>query len=215
MAVFLVITTVFATTPGTLDIPKHWTELLALAVREGFVGFMMGYAIAFIFYLCQVSGRLISMQVGLMQSNLFNPILAEEETALGTAMTILSIAIIFATEVHHMILLAFVRSFDLIPAGSHAIGPTNATNIIRTIGNIFRLATQMAAPVIAVNFIVTLSFAILGRTVPTMNVLVLSFAVRIVLGLLVLVLVSVVLAQILLEVIEQTPLRMMQFLPTR
>ena len=73
----------------------------------------------------------------------------------------------------------------------------------------------MAAPIIAVNYIVTLAFAILGRAVPTMNVLILSFGVRIFAGISVLILVFVVMAQLLLSAIYETPERMLQFLPIR
>ena len=48
---------------------------------------------------------------------------------------------------------------------------------------IFLIALQLAAPLMAVSFIISLVFAVLGRAVPQMNVFSESFAVRPLVGL--------------------------------
>lgn len=200
--------------PG-LSASMSFLPLALLAVRELFIGFVMGYAVQVVFYTCQVAGRLISMEMGLLQSNLFNPLLRQQETVLGTGLTMMTIVLIFVLNIHHEVLLAFARSLQLLPVGLEAPGGAGAETVVRTVGKIFLLAVQMAAPLIAVNFIVTLAFAILGRAVPTVNVLILSFGVRILVGFAVLILVLVVVAQFLLGEIQATPERMLQFLPFR
>jgi len=212
--VYLAVFLVPVTTPATsLQMPAHIPDLVVISIREIMIGFIMGYAVQMVFYLCSVSGRLLSMEIGLMQSNLFNTMTSEQSTVLSTAMTSLAIVLIFTLEIHHSILSAFVRSFDLLPAGTAAIGAGSADDVIRGVGNIFLLAVQISAPLIAVNFIVTLSFAILGRAVPNLNILVLSFGARILAGFFVLIIVFVVVVQFLLGHINGTPERILQFLP--
>ena len=216
MAAFLVIFAVPLTDPDpSLVLPGHWSGIVLVAIRETFMGFMMGFGVAVVFYVCQVAGQFISMQVGLLQSNLFNPLINEQQSTIGTAMTMMSIVLIFALDIHQMVIFAFVRSLSIAPAGTNAFSGASGEQVVNGIGNIFLIATQMAAPVIAVNYIVTLAFAILGRAVPTMNVLILSFGVRIFAGISVLILIFAVVVQYLLSVIHDTPERMLQFLPIR
>ena len=216
MAVFLVIFAVPLTSPAPeLVMPGHWSGLVLVAIRESFIGFMMGYGVVVIFYICQVAGQFISMQIGLMQSNLFSPFANEQQSTIGTAMTMMSIVLIFILDIHHLIIYAFIRSLSIAPAGTNAVSGASAEQVVSGIGNIFLISTQMAAPLIAVNYIVTLAFAILGRAVPTMNVLILSFGVRIFAGISVLILIFAVMVQFLLSVIHETPERMLQFLPIR
>lgn len=216
MAVFLVIFAVPLSEPAAeLVMPGHWSGLVLIAIRESFIGFMLGFGVMVIFYVCQVAGHFISMQIGLMQSNLFNPLVNEQESILGTGMIMLSMILIFILNVHHLIIYAFIRSLSIAPPGVNAFSGASAEQVVGGIGNIFLISTQMAAPLIAVNYIVTLAFAILGRAVPSMNVLILSFGVRIFAGISVLILIFLVMVQFLLSVIHDTPERMLQFLPIR
>lgn len=216
LGAFLAFIAVPLSTPAAgLTIPHHWTGFALLAGREAFIGFMMGYAVLAIFYLCQIAGQFISVQIGLMQSNIFNPMMSEQETAIGTAMSMLAVALLFALNIHHLIIFAFLRSLQIAPPGTLGFSAGSAETVVSGIGKIFLIATQMSAPIIAVNYIVTLAFAILGKAVPSMNILILSFGVRIWVGIFVLIMVFVVVAQFLLGVIQDTPERMLQFLPIR
>lgn len=212
-ALFLAFSLVPLVPIQTETLPTTLVGILVLGIRELFLGFLMGYAVQLTFYLCQMAGRLISMEIGLMQSNLFNPLMGQQETVLGTGLSLLSIVLIFVLEIHHMIIFSFSRSLQLVPVGSTGFNPGVGETVVHSIGSIFLLAVQMSAPLIAVNYIVTLAFAILGRAVPTMNVMILSFGARIGAGFAVLILVFVVVVQFLLGVIQNSPERMLQFLP--
>jgi flagellar biosynthetic protein FliR len=213
-ALFLAVFMVPLTDPAPeLVMPGDFIGLALLGIREVFIGFVMGYSVQVIFYLCSISGRLMSMEIGLMQSKLFNPLMADQQTVLATGMTTLSTVLIFTLDIHHLIIFAFKRSLELMPAGTADLGSAGSSYVVQSVGNIFLLSVQMSAPLIAVNFIVTLSFAILGRAVPNLNILILSFGVRILAGFFVLILVFVVVVQFLLGVINGTPERMLQFLP--
>ena len=57
----------------------------------------------------------------------------------------------------------------------------------REVSNVFVIGTLIAAPFIALNFMINISFAVLGKAVPKMNVFMTSFSIRILSGLVLLV----------------------------
>ena len=57
------------------------------------------------------------------------------------------------------------------------------TDIVARSSQMFVIALQLAAPVMAVSFIVSLVFSVLGRAVPQMNVFHESFTIRTLAGL--------------------------------
>ena len=159
---------------------------------------------------------MISMEMGLMQSNLFNPLTRHQETVLSTGLTMLVVVLIFVTQTHHLLLFAFKRSLELMPIGAVIVKTTVVETLVVDSGKIFMIALQMAAPLIAVNYIVTLSFAILGacRTGHEYPYIEL-FGVRIFAGFSALILVFVLIVQFLIGMIHDSPERMLQFLPFR
>jgi len=214
LAAFLAYSAVLLIPPsGDLVLPTHWLGLVVLALTECFWGFCMALGMLLLFHIVQAAGEVISNQIGLMQSNIFNPMSQQQESAFGTGMMMLTIVLIFVSNLHHQILYGFLESLRITPIGSVPGEATNIEYVLRETGKIFLVSLQMAGPVIAVNYIVTLSFAFLGRIVPTMNVLIMSFSLRLGLGFFILILVVYFLAQVLLSQIVISPERMLHFLP--
>ena len=73
-----------------------------------------------------------------------------------------------------------------MPAAAGNFDPRVADVVVRESGKIFLLAVQMAAPLIAINFLVNFSLAILSRAAPMINAFLLSIPIQIIAGLTVL-----------------------------
>ena len=89
--------------------------------------------------------------------------------------------------------------------------------IVRTT-QIFVIGVQIAAPIIALSFLLSLIFSILSRAVPQMNVFVESYSVRILAGLTVFGLTLSVMSQHLVNYLRRIPedvLRVAQLLGAR
>jgi flagellar biosynthetic protein FliR len=80
------------------------------------------------------------------------------------------------------------------------------------LSQIFALAISVAAPFIAVDFIITLGFGVLGKVAPRINVMLISFSFRIVGGMLIFATTANLIFNFLLHYAQEIPMGMLQHL---
>jgi flagellar biosynthetic protein FliR len=74
-------------------------------------------------------------------------------------------------------------SFEILPIGSFFLKANPTLEFVNEVNHVFIIGTLMSAPFIALNFMINVSFAVLGKAVPKMNVFMTSFSIRILGGL--------------------------------
>jgi flagellar biosynthesis protein FliR len=93
-------------------------------------------------------------------------------------------AIIFLTlNLHHWLLMALQRSYQILPIGVGKLSRAVFADIVGRTSQLFVVGLLMAAPVMAISFLINLVFSVIGRAVPQMNVFVESFSFRALAGL--------------------------------
>jgi flagellar biosynthetic protein FliR len=122
-----------------------------------------------------------------MASSSVNPLLGSSDSTITTLLYYFSLLIFFVQGIHYDVIKAFVLSFEILPIGSFFLTANPTAEFVEEVTHVFVLGTLIAAPFIALNFLINISFAVLGKAVPKMNVFMTSFAIRILSGLVLLV----------------------------
>ncbi|MDQ8202545.1 flagellar biosynthetic protein FliR [Pelagicoccus sp. SDUM812003] len=198
---------------GDLDTqPISILELVVWTAKEIAVGLSIGIAIRMIFFVLDFAAHVLTMQIGLMPGPEFDPSSASSQgNPLGTIIYFFGLMMLLSgTE--YDILRAFIMSFEVAPIGYFTPNSFAADTLVLKTADIFKIGVLMSAPVIAVNFLINLIFATLGKVVPKLNVFILSFSVRIFIGTSVLVVTIGLIAHYAMNYLHETPEMMLRFI---
>ena len=173
--------------PANLELATTFAGVILLALNEVCIGLLLAMTVRMIFFAVELAGYLISYEIGLMASNSVNPLLGSSDATITTLLYYFSLLVFFVAGIHYDVLKAFIMSFEILPIGNFFLSTNPMREFVREVSRVFVIGTLMAAPFIALNFLVNVSFAVLGKAVPKMNVFMTSFSVRILGGLVLLV----------------------------
>jgi flagellar biosynthetic protein FliR len=133
----------------------------------------------------RAAGELIGFDLGLSLATAFDPD-SGSNNIVGEFLYLVMLLVFLLINGHHFVLQAMVLSYTAIPLSGFAINGAVAEGLVALGGVVFMVAVKCAAPVIVASFLVNLALAILSRVAPQVNVFMISFPVKIGIGLIVL-----------------------------
>ena len=151
-------------------------------IREALVGLSIGVIAFIILTAIQVAGGFIDFQMGFAIANVMDPQTGAQSPLMGQYLYLFALLILLSVNGHHLIIDAIYYSYDFIPL-DQLIFNTNVSNlaelVLRSFGQMFLIAFQMAVPIVGCIFLVDLSLGIMARTVPQLNVFVVGLPLKI------------------------------------
>jgi flagellar biosynthetic protein FliR len=164
--------------------PDAWSLAVGF-VGEALIGAAIGLAVGLIFAAVDVGAELAGLQMGYGIATVFDPTSGRQISLIGQLYGIVALLIFFVVDGHHLLLYALVESFRLVPSLTFYPSGDLVDGLMRLASGMFVTGVQVAAPVVAAMLLASAALGILGRVVPQMNVLLMSFPITMGLGLLV------------------------------
>jgi flagellar biosynthetic protein FliR len=167
--------------------PQVITNWPILVITEFLVGAGMGIATNIVFEAVQLSGQVLGIQMGYSLVNILDPQTQVDTTVMATFYQCIVMLLFLRMDVHYWLLRAVGNSFHDVPPGTANIGSLFSMSLVSSVGEIFGLGVQIAAPVLAATLAADIILGLLGKASPQMPLMLLGPAVKSVLGILVLI----------------------------
>lgn len=155
-------------------------------VREMIIGIFFGVVVMMIFEGIRMAGEILGLQMGFGIVNVVDPQASIELSILAVYKFMLAILIFLIVNGHHKIISAIARSFDLLPVGTLRFTLPVKMSIIDYSNEIFRIGVKISLPLMLPLIIVTVVLGMLSKAVPKIQVFLMSFPLRIGVGLIIL-----------------------------
>lgn len=177
---------------------------ILLIIKEAMVGLVIGLAAAIVISIVQIAGGFIDFEMGFAMANIVDPLTGAQSPLLGHFFNTLILFVLISINGHHLILDGIFYSYEFIPINSYPNFGDEGIALFATklIVTVFALAFQMSAPMVVTLLLVTLAIGITGKTVPQLNIFVVGFPLKIMVGFIVLFISMAIMIQVMQEVIE-------------
>ena len=148
-------------------------------MREVLVGIFLGFVTSMAMEVARFSGSLIARDMGMGIAEMADPLTGSRSGTMAFFMEVLALILFFRWNGHHWLLQGVMESFERVPVGAAVLDEAAFAFLVHLLSSLFSGALVLAAPVLCVLTLVTVSMALVARAVPQMNVLEAGFAWRV------------------------------------
>ncbi len=172
----------------SLDL-REFGPVFVLLLEEIAIGAVLGLTARLAISALQVAGSVVAQQMGLGFVTAVDPTQGQQGMILGSFLTMLGLTLIFAVDLHHLVIAALDDSYRLFKPGEIPLLGDVAALTTRTVADAFRIGIQLSAPFLVFGLLFNLGLGILSRLMPQMQVFFVGVPLSILLGFLILLLV--------------------------
>ncbi len=164
--------------------------LVAIIGTEVIIGLMIGTVARIFMTALDTAGMVVSSQSGLASAQVFNPTLASQGSIMGAFLSMTGVVLIFATNMHHLLITGVVESYAMFPLGSALDTASMADLISRAVSASFILGIKLSIPFIVATLLIYVGMGVLTRLMPQVQVFLVVLPLQILLSIILLSLVA-------------------------
>ena len=173
--------------PSLPPLPNDVLQVLVYLLHELAIGLILGAITRLVTLAAAVAGSVIAFQAGLSGAQGADPINGGAQGALiGGFLSMLGVVLIFATDLHHVALMAIRDSYMIFSPKDPLMFGDAAQMALQSAASAFVIGVQMSAPFIVLGLVFYLGMGILGRMMPQLQVFFVAMPATIWVGLILL-----------------------------
>ncbi|WP_047048820.1 flagellar biosynthetic protein FliR [Vibrio mexicanus] len=179
----------FAVMPVIPEVPQE-IELFSpsgfiILLEQVIIGVAMGTITQFIIQTFVMLGQILGMQSSLGFASMVDPANGQNTPLLGQLFMFLATMFFLATDGHLKMIQMVVMSFETLPIGTGSIAVAQFEEIAKWLGIMFNVSLSMSLSGIIALLTINLSFGVMTRAAPQLNIFSLGFAFALLVGLLI------------------------------
>jgi len=159
-----------------------WGVISAIA-GEAALGATMALGLGLAFAAFSVGARVLDTQIGFGIGQVFDPATRQQMPVLTGAFAQLALVLFFSTDAPHGVLRGVVLGIQAYPPGSAWSARSAFMPVIGQVAGLFSLGFAMVAPVVFCLLLVEVGLGVISRSLPQMNMFVMSMPIKVLVGL--------------------------------
>jgi len=158
-----------------------------LVFTEFVIGVGMGLATNLVFEAIQLTGQVLGVQMGYSLINILDPQTQVDTTVVSLFYQSIVMLLFLRMDVQYWLLRAVGNSFLYLPPGTAHLNSLFTMEVVKTVGEMFGVGVQIAAPVLSATLAADIVLGLLGKASPQMPLMMLGPAVKSLLGIFILI----------------------------
>lgn len=155
---------------------------ILLAAQQLLIGLAMGFVLQMAFAAIVIAGQSLAMTMGLGFAMSVDPQNGVQVPVLSQLYVILATLIFLAIDGHLVLIRLVADSFATLPVGAAPTGGELALGVVLWAGQMFACALLLALPALSAVLLVNISFGVITRAAPQLNIFAVGFPVTITVG---------------------------------
>lgn len=157
-------------------------QVLQRMISEVLIGLALGTCGRLVIAAMETAGSLIAQNVGLSFAQAVDPGMGGQGEVLATFLRMSGVALIFASDLHHVLIAGIVGSYVHLPVGSTLPTGDLAELLLRVLSASFATGVAIAAPFIVFGFVFNMGLGLAARLTPQLQLFFIAMPVSVVLG---------------------------------
>jgi len=170
----------------TADMPEHLLDLVIALAKELLLGVLFGTSVLLVVTCLQVGSQIIGSLSSMELATAADPTTQESVSVISQLMSLMAMALFVVLGGHRVMIGACLDSFHHYPAGGVLAEEHWLMHTHELVSHALAIGIRAAAPAAIALLLANLVTALIGRTLPQLNILVVGFNINVLVMLLVL-----------------------------